>query len=49
MGLYTKTYWLTDRQSHCNIDFDLDFVSGESYKACTDRGLVRSAKAKIFQ
>jgi hypothetical protein len=22
MGLDTKTYWLTDRQSHCEFDFD---------------------------
>jgi hypothetical protein len=30
MGLDTKTYWLTDRQSQCNFDFDFDvshFVS----------------------
>jgi hypothetical protein len=25
MGLITKTYWLTDRQSQCNFDFDFDF------------------------
>jgi hypothetical protein len=25
MGLDTKTYWLTDRQSQCNFDFDFDF------------------------
>jgi hypothetical protein len=24
MGLGTKTYWLTDRQSLCDFDFDLD-------------------------
>jgi hypothetical protein len=23
MGLDTKTYWLTDRQSRCDFDFDL--------------------------
>jgi hypothetical protein len=23
MGLDTKTYWLTDRQSQCNIDSDI--------------------------
>jgi hypothetical protein len=23
MGLDTKTYWLTDRQSQCDFDFDL--------------------------
>jgi hypothetical protein len=22
MGLDTKTYWLTDRQSECDFDFD---------------------------
>jgi hypothetical protein len=27
MGLDTKTYWLTDRQSQCNFDFDFDFTS----------------------
>jgi hypothetical protein len=28
MGLDTKTYWLTDRQSQCNFDFDfgIDFT-----------------------
>jgi hypothetical protein len=25
MGLDTKTYWLTDRQSQCDSDFDFDF------------------------
>jgi hypothetical protein len=36
MGLDTKTYWLTDRQSQCDFDFDcedllkkVDFVSQE--------------------
>jgi hypothetical protein len=24
MGLDTKTYWLTDRQSQCDFDFDFD-------------------------
>jgi hypothetical protein len=24
MGLDTKTYWLTDRQSQYNFDFDFD-------------------------
>jgi hypothetical protein len=24
MGLDTKTYWLTDRQSQCDLDLDLD-------------------------
>jgi hypothetical protein len=26
MGLDTKTYWLTDRQSQCDFDFDLKLV-----------------------
>jgi hypothetical protein len=25
MGLDTKTYWLTDRQSQCDFDFDFDW------------------------
>jgi hypothetical protein len=28
MGLDTKTYWLTDRQSQCDFDFDFDFDFG---------------------
>jgi hypothetical protein len=31
MGLDTKIYWLTDRQSQCNFDFDFDF--GSRYQA----------------
>jgi hypothetical protein len=27
MGLGTKTYWLTDRQSQCDFDFDFDLSS----------------------
>jgi hypothetical protein len=30
MGLDTKTYWLTDRQSQCDFDFDFDLT--ESYR-----------------
>jgi hypothetical protein len=26
MGLDTKTYWLTDRQSQCDFDFDYETV-----------------------
>jgi hypothetical protein len=30
MGLDTETYWLTDRQSQCDFDFDgLDLGPGE--------------------
>jgi hypothetical protein len=25
-GLDTKTYWLTDRQSQCDFDFDFDLL-----------------------
>jgi hypothetical protein len=25
MGLNTKIYWLTDRQSQCDFDFDFEF------------------------
>jgi hypothetical protein len=28
MGLDAKTYWLTDRQSQCNFDFDFDLSCG---------------------
>jgi hypothetical protein len=28
MGLDTKTYWLTDRQSQCDFDFDFDRIRG---------------------
>jgi hypothetical protein len=27
MGLDTKTYWLTDRQSQCDFDFDFDLLA----------------------
>jgi hypothetical protein len=27
MGLDTKTYWLTDRQSQCDFDFDLNLAA----------------------
>jgi hypothetical protein len=30
MGLDTKTYWLTDRQSQCNFDFDFDLWTSEN-------------------
>jgi hypothetical protein len=26
MGLDTKTYWLTDRQSECDFDFDSESI-----------------------
>jgi hypothetical protein len=42
MGLDTKTYWLTDRQSQCDFDFDLSPFSEESSfetPACRDMSL----------
>jgi hypothetical protein len=41
MGLDTKTYWLTDRQSQCNFDFDFDYKmlklgSGQAYNRSSD-------------
>jgi hypothetical protein len=29
MGLDTKTYWLTDRQSQCDFDFDFDLFESD--------------------
>jgi hypothetical protein len=34
MGLDTKAYWLTDRQSQCNFDFDFDFDFTREYNPC---------------
>jgi hypothetical protein len=32
MGLDTKTYWLTDRQSQCDFDFEFSqFSVGDSH------------------
>jgi hypothetical protein len=30
MGLDTKIYWLTNRQSQCNFDFDFDLEGLEN-------------------
>jgi hypothetical protein len=32
MRLDTKTYWLTERQSQCDFDFDCKFSVSESFK-----------------
>jgi hypothetical protein len=32
MGLDTKTYWLTDRQSQCDFDFGFDVPITRSYR-----------------
>jgi hypothetical protein len=31
MGLDTKTYWLTDRQSQCDFDLTLTFKSSTKF------------------
>jgi hypothetical protein len=36
MGLDTKTYWLTDRQSQCDCDFDLFETVELEVPACQD-------------
>jgi hypothetical protein len=41
MGLGTKTYWLTDRQSQCDFDFDFDYRrlklgGGQAYDRSND-------------
>jgi hypothetical protein len=33
MGLDTKTYWLTDRQSQCDFHFDFDLTGQFSWKS----------------
>jgi hypothetical protein len=38
MGLDTKTYWLTDRQSQCDFDFDFDFDSEWSLVSRVETG-----------
>jgi hypothetical protein len=30
MGLDTKIYWLTDRQSQCDFEFDLRIIAAET-------------------
>jgi hypothetical protein len=37
MVLDTKTYWLTDRQSQCNFDFDFDSGLDERELALENR------------
>jgi hypothetical protein len=40
MGLDTKTYWLTDRQSQCDFDFHLRRIESSFEKpACRDMSL----------
>jgi hypothetical protein len=41
MGLDTKTYWLTDRQSQCDFDFDFEYKrlklgGGQAYDRSND-------------
>jgi hypothetical protein len=45
MGLDTKTYWLTDRQSQCDFDFDyweLQFWEVKSWQLRPERVRKRS-------
>jgi hypothetical protein len=37
MGLDTKTYWLTDRQSQCDFDFEPILLSGRMLHKGYDR------------
>jgi hypothetical protein len=36
MGLDTKTYWLTDRQSQCNFDFDREVELRDSLEMAVE-------------
>jgi hypothetical protein len=36
MGLDTKTYWLTDRQSQCDFDFNFNFNSSVQFSIGDD-------------
>jgi hypothetical protein len=42
MGLDTKTYWLTDRQSQFDFDFDFDFEFEISDRFVTETSLKSS-------
>jgi hypothetical protein len=42
MGFDTKTYWLTDRQSQCDFDFDLTVEFTKFLSECGDIQLVSS-------
>jgi hypothetical protein len=48
MGLDTKTYWLTHRQSQCDFDFDLSLViwysGGEEKNLCVVFGVCNSVR-----
>jgi hypothetical protein len=44
MGLDTKTYWLTDRQSQCDLDLDFDF--GFDNKTEANRAELRAAELR---
>jgi hypothetical protein len=39
MGLDTKTYWLTDRQSQCDFDFE-ELVVVRSWKSSVDEEFI---------
>jgi hypothetical protein len=38
MGLDTKTYWLTDRQSQCDFDFGDGVVDGVQWRTMEYNG-----------
>jgi hypothetical protein len=42
MGLDTKTYWLFDRQSQCNFDFDFESVIISVLKSVAKKRLVKT-------
>jgi hypothetical protein len=46
MGLDTNTYWLSDRQSQCDFDFDLNRQRIEEVKRST---MKFSWKSEYFQ
>jgi hypothetical protein len=48
MGLDTKTFWLTDRQSQCNFDFDFEDAGNKqkSYKIIITKIFAPLDKAK---
>jgi hypothetical protein len=49
MGLDTKTYWLTDRQSQCDFDSDFDLSSRSEYEneCCQWEKLVAEEESEV--
>jgi hypothetical protein len=49
MGLDTKTYWLTERQSQCDFDFkgvNTEAEEATALAAVTRKGLVKREQAE---